>query len=77
MVLEARWEGIHQKVDIAGLVEILAADCHGGRGRDTAGPDFREPSLPETCFREWSTPEARFPRISALGSWVNKAPPRG
>jgi integrase len=25
MVLEARWEGIHQKVDIAGRVEILAA----------------------------------------------------
>jgi hypothetical protein len=42
MVLEARWEGIHQKVDIAGRVEILAADCHGGRGRDSAGPDFRE-----------------------------------
>jgi hypothetical protein len=36
MVLRARWEGIHQ------MVEILAADCHGGRGRDTAGPDFRE-----------------------------------
>ena len=53
MVLEARWEGIHQKVDIAGRVEILAADCHGGHGRDTAGPDFREPSLPE----------AQFPRI--------------
>ena len=33
MVLEARWEGIHQKVDIAGRVEILAADRHGGRGR--------------------------------------------
>jgi hypothetical protein len=45
MVLRARWEGIHQKVDIAGRVEILAADCHRGRGRDTAGPDFREPSL--------------------------------
>jgi hypothetical protein len=42
MVLRARWEGIHQKVDIAGRVEILAADCHRGRGRDTAGPDFRE-----------------------------------
>jgi hypothetical protein len=26
MVLRARWEGIHQKVDIAGRVEILAAD---------------------------------------------------
>jgi hypothetical protein len=24
MVLRARWEGIHQKVDIAGRVEILA-----------------------------------------------------
>jgi hypothetical protein len=32
---------------IAGRVEILSADCHGGRGRDTAGPDFRKPSLPE------------------------------
>jgi hypothetical protein len=54
MVLGARWEGIHQKVDIiAGRVEILAADCHRGRGRDTAGPNFREPSLPE----------AQFPRI--------------
>ena len=42
MVLRARWEGIHQKVDIAGRVEILAADCYGERGRDTAGPDFRE-----------------------------------
>ena len=29
MVLRARWEGIHQKVDIAaGRVEILAADPH-------------------------------------------------
>jgi hypothetical protein len=46
MVLEARWEGIHQKVDIfAGRVEILAADCHGGRGRDTDGQDFREHPL--------------------------------
>jgi hypothetical protein len=43
MVLRARWEGIHQKVDIiAGRVEILAADYHGGRGRDTAGSNFRE-----------------------------------
>ena len=49
MVLEARWEGIHQKVDIiAGRVEILAADCHGGRGRDTAGPDFREDLLSDS-----------------------------
>ena len=46
MVLRARWEGIHQKVDIiAGRVEILAADCHGGRGRDTAGPDLPEDTL--------------------------------
>ena len=46
MVLWVKWEGIHQKVDIiAGRVEILAADCHGGRGRDTAGPDFREHPL--------------------------------
>jgi hypothetical protein len=44
MILGARWEGIHQKVDIAGRVEIFAADCHRGRGRDTAGPDFREHS---------------------------------
>ena len=42
MVLRAKWEGIHQKVDIARRVEIVAADCHGGRGRDTAGPEFRE-----------------------------------
>src|SRR5215207_11337171 len=28
MVLRARWEGIHQKVDIAGRLEILAADRH-------------------------------------------------
>jgi len=48
MVLEARWEGIHQKVDIAGRVEILAADYHGGRGRDTAGPDFREDLLSDS-----------------------------
>ena len=48
MVLEARWEGIHQKVDIAGRVEILAADCHGGRGRDTAGPEFREDLLSDS-----------------------------
>jgi hypothetical protein len=38
----ARWEGIHQMVDIAGRVEILAAERHGGRGRDTTSPDFRE-----------------------------------
>jgi hypothetical protein len=50
MVLRARWEDIHQKVDIAGRVEILAADWHRGRGPDTAGPDFREPSLPEAQF---------------------------
>ena len=46
MVLRARWEGIHHLVDIAGRVEILAADCHGDRGRDTAGPDFREHTMP-------------------------------
>jgi hypothetical protein len=56
MVLEARWEGIDQKVDIAGRVDILAADRHRGRGRDTAGPDFREPH----------PPEARFPRRPPL-----------
>ena len=64
MVLRARWEDIHQKVDIAGQVEIVVADCcHGGRGRDTAGPDFREPSVPE----------ARFPRSPLLGIWVNRS----
>jgi hypothetical protein len=51
MVLRARCEDIHQKVDIAGQVEIVVTDCcHGGRGRDTAGPDFRELSLPEAQF---------------------------
>ncbi len=70
MVLRARWEGIHQKMHIAGQVEILAADYHGGRGRDTAGPDFREhimpvnrvsktPRLPVlcvlSCVVRWST----------------------
>ena len=51
MVLEARWEGIHQKVDIAGRVEILAADCHRGRSRDTVGPDFREASV-RNCLKD-------------------------
>ena len=46
MVLRARWEGIHQKVGIiAGRVEILAADCNVGRGRDTAAPDLPENTL--------------------------------
>ena len=47
MVLRARWEGIHQKVDIiAGRVEILAAACDGGRYRDIAGPNFPSENIP-------------------------------
>src|SRR5215207_3177406 len=48
MVLRARWEGIQRKVDImAGRVEILAAHCHGGRGRDTARiPEAQFPRIP-------------------------------
>jgi hypothetical protein len=43
MVLRARWEGIHQKVDIiAGRVEILAADRDGRRDRDIAGDQTSE-----------------------------------
>jgi hypothetical protein len=67
MVLRARWEGIHQKVDIiAGRVEILAADCHGGRGRDTAGPDFREPSALGISLNSGNPPLTLLARVLLL-----------
>ena len=60
MVLRARSEGIHQTVDIiAGRVENLAADYHGGRGR--SGSNTLALFVP---------PE--FPRRSLLGISVNR-----